>query len=59
LASVIILHTDVRSLSGYKFLQQFHSLLSEIKTFFKERGDEKAELEDQQWLFELAILQVN
>jgi hypothetical protein len=31
-------------------------LLSEIKTFLKERGDEKAELEDEEWLFDLAFL---
>jgi hypothetical protein len=28
-------------------------LLSEIKTFWKARGDEKAELEDEEWLFDL------
>jgi hypothetical protein len=38
----IILHTDVRWLSRYKFLQRFCSLLNEIKTYLKERGDEKA-----------------
>jgi hypothetical protein len=30
--------------------------LSEIKTFLKERGDKKAELEDEEWLFDLAFL---
>jgi hypothetical protein len=50
----IILHTDVRWLSRCKFLQRYHSLLSEI-TFLKKRGDEKAELEDEEWLFDLAF----
>jgi hypothetical protein len=30
-------------------------LLSETTTFFKERGDEKAESEDEEWLFDLAV----
>jgi hypothetical protein len=33
----IIFHTGVRWLSRYKLLQGFRSLLSEIKTFLKER----------------------
>jgi hypothetical protein len=37
-------------------LQGFRSFLSEIKTYLKERGDEKAELGDEEWLFDLAIL---
>jgi hypothetical protein len=52
----IILHTDGSWLSRYKFLQRFRSLLSEIKAFLKERRDEKAELEDEEWLFDLAFL---
>jgi hypothetical protein len=47
----IILYIHVRWLSRYKFLQRFCSLLSEIKTFLKERGDEKAELEDEDLAF--------
>jgi hypothetical protein len=31
-------------------------LLSEIKTSLKERGDEKAELDDDEWLLDLAFL---
>jgi hypothetical protein len=31
-------------------------LASKIKTFLKLRGDEKAELEDEEWLFDLAFL---
>jgi hypothetical protein len=52
----VILHKDVRWLSRYKFLQRFRSLVSKIKTLLKERGDEKAELEDEEWLFDLAFL---
>jgi hypothetical protein len=51
----IILHTDVRWLR-YKFLQRFCSLLSEINSFLRVRGDKKAELEDEKWLFDLAFL---
>jgi hypothetical protein len=36
-------------------LQRVRSFLSEI-LFFNERGDEKAELEDSEWLFDLAFL---
>jgi hypothetical protein len=31
-------------------------LLSEIKTVLKERGEEEAELEDKEWLFDLTFL---
>ncbi|PNF28794.1 hypothetical protein B7P43_G05699, partial [Cryptotermes secundus] len=54
----ITLHTDVRWLSRYKFLQRFRSFLSEMNSFLEERGDEKAESEDEKWLFELAFLAV-
>jgi hypothetical protein len=52
----IILHTDVRWLSMYIFLQRFCTLPSEIKTFLKERGDDKAELEDEESLVDLTFL---
>jgi hypothetical protein len=52
----IILHTNVSWLSRYKFLQIFRSLLSELTALFKENGDKKAELEDAEWLFDLAVL---
>jgi hypothetical protein len=31
-------------------------LLSEIKTFLKETGDEKAELENDEWVFDLVVI---
>jgi hypothetical protein len=40
----IILHTDVRWLKRYKFLQGFRSFTDCNKTFLKERGDERTEL---------------
>ncbi|XP_066495938.1 general transcription factor II-I repeat domain-containing protein 2B-like [Tiliqua scincoides] len=54
-AAEIILHTDVRWLSRHKFLQGFHDLLNEIN-FLKEREDDQAELEDEEWLCDLAFL---
>ena len=52
----LILHTDVRWLSRSKFLQRFRDLLSEIKTFLEERGDDYRELQDVVWLCDLAFL---
>lgn len=52
----VILHTDVRWLSRHKFLARFRSLLREIISFLKDRGDEYAQLEDAEWLFDLAFL---
>ncbi|KAJ6665113.1 hypothetical protein lerEdw1_005344 [Lerista edwardsae] len=46
--------TDVRWLSRQKFLQT--DLLNEIRSFLKERGDDQAELEDGEWLCDLAFL---
>ena len=51
----LLLHTDVRWLSRGRFLERFRELLPEIKEFLKEFKDtEYAQLEDEQWLLDLA-----
>jgi len=55
----LLLHTDVRWLSRRRFLERFRELLPEIKEFLKEFKDtEYAQLEDEQWLLDLAFLTV-
>lgn len=33
----------------YKCFGMFHSLLNKIKSWLKEKGDKKSELEDEEW----------
>ena len=54
----LLLHTDVRWLSRGTFLERFSELLPEIKEFLKPSSNhaEYAQLEDSQWLLDLAFL---
>ena len=52
----LILHTDVRWLSSGKFLQRFRDLLEEIRVFLQNRGDNDANLNNLDWLSDLAFL---
>ena len=53
----LLLRSDERWLSKGKFLERFKELLPEIKGFLKEfKGREYAQLEDEQWLLDLAFL---
>ena len=53
----LLLHTDVRWLSGGRFLEKFRELLPEIKEFLKQFKDtEYAQLEDERWFLDLAFL---
>ena len=53
----LMLHTDVRWLSGGRFLEKFRELLPEIKEFLKQFKDtEYAQLEDERWFLDLAFL---
>ena len=52
----LLLHTDVRWLSRERFLERIMELLPEIKEFLKQFKDtEYAQLEDEQWLLDLAF----
>ncbi|RXN38679.1 general transcription factor II-I repeat domain-containing 2A-like protein [Labeo rohita] len=53
----LLLHTDVRWLSRGTFLARFWELLPDIKDFLKlSKHAEYAQLEDHQWLLDLAFL---
>ena len=53
----LLLHADVRWLSRGRFLERFRELLPEIKEFLKEfKNTDYAQLEDEQWLLDLAFL---
>ena len=53
----LLLHTDVRWLSRGTFLERFSELLPEINEFLKRSNHaEYAQLEDSQWLLDLAFL---
>ena len=55
--SELLLHTDVRWLSRGKFLQRFRELCPEIREFlFAVKHAEYAQLNDDQWLLDLAFL---
>jgi hypothetical protein len=52
----LILHTEVRWLSGGKFLFRFQELLPEIVKFLQDRGELPPQLKDSRWLLDLAFL---
>ena len=53
----LLLHIDVRWLNRGRFLERFRELLPEIKEFLKKFKDtEYAQLDDEQWLLDLAFL---
>lgn len=51
-----LLYTEVRWLNKGKVLQGFEQLIPEIKSFLQERRDSHEELDDPQWLADLAFL---
>ncbi|XP_067937246.1 general transcription factor II-I repeat domain-containing protein 2A-like [Watersipora subatra] len=53
----LLLHTDVRWLSRGRFLERFRELLPDVKEFLKQsKHAEYAQLENEQWLMDLAFL---
>lgn len=50
-----LLHTDVRWLSRATFLARFRELLPQISSYLKSKGDSYPQLNDQEWLLDLAF----
>ena len=51
----LLLHTDVRWLSRATFLARFRELLPQISSYLKSKGDSYPQLNDQEWLLDLAF----
>ena len=51
----LLLHTDVRWLSRATFSARFRELLSQITSYLQSKGDSYQQLNDQEWLLDLAF----
>ncbi|XP_075215309.1 general transcription factor II-I repeat domain-containing protein 2B-like [Lycorma delicatula] len=51
----LLLHTDVRWLSHATFLARFRELLPQITSYLQSKGDSYPQLNDQEWLLDLAF----
>ncbi|XP_076330085.1 general transcription factor II-I repeat domain-containing protein 2-like [Tachypleus tridentatus] len=54
----VIIFTAVRWLSRSSVIKRFHALLPEIRTFLQEKGEDVPQLNDNQWLQDLAFVDI-